>query len=286
MPAEVTAQDGLNRVEEMLAAQVAETLVRARRARYEGSLVTAVAALREGLKRFPATTLGAELAQVVEGLSQRQKALAKLVRTATRQQQFNKASLLLIQAEHLGSDLDALAELKIDLNLARAHEVSRQLDLARQNVARESFDSGLKAYRRALDIEPENAEALAGLRHGRSMLSESIAQSLLEGASAHRSGDLAQARLVYNSVIALDPHQNDALLALRQIERAGRAGLTSADSKRVYLQGIELYTGGNYQQAIDAWRQVLDLDPAHEKALMNINKAERKISQIRERQGG
>ena len=199
-----SAQKGLDRVGKMLAAQVAETLVNARRARSEGRLVTAVAELRVGLKRSPAAILDAELAQVVEELSQRQKVIFKLVRTAILQQQFNKASQLLTQAELLGSDPDALTELKIDLNLARAHEVSRQLEMARQNVARKSFDSGLKAYRRALDIEPENAEALAGLRHGRSMLGESIAQSLFEAASAHRSGNLAQARLVYNLVLELE----------------------------------------------------------------------------------
>ncbi len=241
---------------------------------------------KDGLDRSPAAALEAELAQVEEELRHRQEAIARLVRTAIRQQHFNKAGQLLAQAERLGSDLDDLADLKIEFNVAPVREVAHQLDMARQHVARGSFCSGLKAYRRALDIDPENVGALAGLKHGRSVLSEAIAQSLIEGAAAHRSGNLQQARLIYGSVLELDPHQQDALSALRQIEPVGRTGLTSADSKRIYLNGIELYAGGNYRQAIDAWRQVLALDPAHEKALMNINRAERKIRQIRERQGG
>ena len=62
--------------------------------------------------------------------------------------------------------------------------------------------------------------------------------------------------------------------------------MTSADSQHLYLQGIELYTEGDYKQAIAIWYQVLDLDPDHRKARRNIEKAKRKLKQIQERQSG
>jgi tetratricopeptide (TPR) repeat protein len=44
-----------------------------------------------------------------------------------------------------------------------------------------------------------------------------------------------------------------------------------------YLRGIVSYTDGKYEEAIKSWKKVLELDPKHEKAIMNIDKAKRMI---------
>jgi tetratricopeptide (TPR) repeat protein len=47
-------------------------------------------------------------------------------------------------------------------------------------------------------------------------------------------------------------------------------------------QGIELYSEGEYQQAINIWRQVLVLDPENEQLKTHIERAERVISKLQE----
>jgi len=45
-----------------------------------------------------------------------------------------------------------------------------------------------------------------------------------------------------------------------------------------YKQGITYYSQGKYQEAIIEWKKVLALDPTHEKAQKNIQKAQEKLS--------
>ncbi len=285
-PEEPAALAGVTRVEQLLAARVAETLVQAKRLAGTGDLPAARGLLRESLGAWSSPLLAAELLRIETALGQRQKLLVSAVRTALGQQEFSRALQLLKQAAQLDSDAAVLTTLRAEFETARRQAVEAQLELARRQFVQQQFALGLKAYRQVLDIEPANAEALAGLKRGRDALSASIAKTLTAGANAHKAGDFALAQRIYREVLLLDPHRAEALAALRQLERAGQAGLSGADSGRLYLQGIEFYTTGDYAQAIAAWRQVLDLDPAHEKAKMNIDKAERKLAQIRERQRG
>ncbi len=280
------AAEGLKRTEQMLASRVAETLVQARRLTSEGFLVSARDLLASGQKKWPAKTLATELAQVKKKLEQRQRSLVKLVRSAVKKEQFAQAAQLLTQVRQLGVDPALIAEVNTELKKARSRARTEQLELARQQVENGNYDAGLKAYRRVLDIEPGNKEALQGLKQGREALEGTISRLLVEGAAARKAAQVDQAREAYRKVLNLDPHRAEALAALHQIGRSGQAGLTSADSQHLYLQGIELYTEGDYKQAIAIWYQVLDLDPDHRKARRNIEKARRKLKQIQERQSG
>jgi tetratricopeptide (TPR) repeat protein len=270
----------------MLASRVAETLVQARRLKSEGLLVAARDLLASGQKKWPAKTLATELAQVKKKLEQRQRSLVKLMRSAVKKEQFVQAAQRLTQVRQLGVDPALIAEVNTELKKARSRARTEHLELARQQVENGNYDAGLKAYRRVLDIEPGNKEALQGLQQGREALEGTISRLLVEGAAARKAAQVDQARVAYRKVLNLDPHRAEALAALHQIGRSGQARLTSVDSQHLYLQGIELYTEGDYKQAIAIWYQVLDLDPDHRKARRNIEKARRKLKQIQERQSG
>ena len=285
LPDEPAAADGLRRSERLLAARVGDSLVRARRARAEGDLVSARLQLQEALGRWPDEGLRQELEQVEQELGKRRGSLIELTRKAIDRQEFRRAGSLLGQVESFGPSQD-FEELNRELQAARRSLVASQLELARREIAAGRFDVGLKAFRRVLDLEPDNDEARQGIRQGRKELQQVISRLVAEGTAARQAGRLEQARSAYREVLTLDPHQGEALTALRQIERAEGAGLSGADVGKLYLQGIAFYTEGDYRQAIAVWRQVLDLDPGHEKARMNIDKAERKLRQIRERQSG
>ncbi|WP_020676462.1 tetratricopeptide repeat protein [Geopsychrobacter electrodiphilus] len=284
-PTEVAAQSGLKQVKKKLAQQDAEILFKARRARQDGKLLVARELLKKGRHEGAETAIEVELSQVESELTAKRMTFVSLVEAALDKLQFGKASQLLAQSALLGDRSD-FADLETEFANARSAEIVRQLTLARKKAAATDFEQGIKAYRRVLDLEPNNAEALAGLINGREALSATISQILKEAGRSHQAGHYDQAARDYRRVLVLDSHQPSALKGLKMLERANRAGLTADDRNRLYLHGIELYTEGNYGGAIDAWTQLLDLEPANQKARMNIDKAERKLQQIKEREGG
>jgi cytochrome c-type biogenesis protein CcmH/NrfG len=73
---------------------------------------------------------------------------------------------------------------------------------------------------------------------------------------------------------------------MERLSRLKQSGTKPGDDERLYLLGIENYTKGKYEDAVALWNQVLVLNPRHEKARMNIEKARRKILQIKEYRRG
>ena len=136
------------------------------------------------------------------------------------------------------------------------------------------------------DMKVGNKTALQGLQAGRKQIKTEISGHLQAGRSAFAQGDLKDAAAAYNKALLLDPYQAEAKAAINKINSLEQTGTNPGDENRLYLQGIELYTQGKYSEAIQTWEKVLQLDPAHNKARMNIEKAKRKLQSIREFQSG
>lgn len=65
----------------------------------------------------------------------------------------------------------------------------------------------------------------------------------------------------------------------------GRSAL-AARAEELFLLGVEQYADGNYAQAVELWRQVLEIEPAHQAAADNIRTAEEALSLQRGRAAG
>lgn len=55
-------------------------------------------------------------------------------------------------------------------------------------------------------------------------------------------------------------------------------GALAQQAEELFLLGVEHYADGSYAQAIEAWRQVLEIDPRHQAAAENIRTAEEALS--------
>ncbi|PLY04725.1 MAG: hypothetical protein C0624_05390, partial [Desulfuromonas sp.] len=59
--------------------------------------------------------------------------------------------------------------------------------------------------------------------------------------------------------------------------------LSEAQVERLYLEGVAFYTRGEYQLAMANWQKVLEIDKGHEKSSRNLDKAQRKLQQLKEK---
>ena len=94
---------------------------------------------------------------------------------------------------------------------------------------------------------------------------------------ARSAGDLVQARDLLNRLLALagnDPEN-------RRLGESFHAHLSKVVKEQLN-KGRMLYSQGRIQEAMGRWRRVLELDPQHEKAKANLERAERVIERLRE----
>ncbi len=78
-------------------------------------------------------------------------------------------------------------------------------------------------------------------------------------------------------MLAIDPWQSEARAEQRRLDKIRHTG--PENQHLLYLQGMELYTSGRYEEAIAAWEKVLSPPPEQERARMNIEMARRKLQQ-------
>jgi hypothetical protein len=103
------------------------------------------------------------------------------------------------------------------------------------------------------------------------------AEQLRQAAWAYRDGAEAMS-------------QNRLEVAAQRFEEGYRVAPKYRDIQARLLQaylflGMELYTEGNPEQAIQVWKKVLEIDPHNEKALAYIRKTQQELERIRELPG-
>lgn len=136
-------------------------------------------------------------------------------------------------------------------------------------------------YGDVLSIDKGNKYAKKMRDESRQRFDENVSALLKKAIAEHNRGESEGAAAGFKKVLVLDPGNSTAKRYLSMAEKPKPR--RSADSKEVekyYLKGIELYTEGKFIEAIRQWEKVLELDPRHEKAALNIEKAKRKLQGV------
>lgn len=284
-PENEAAKTARLQVEGQIGAVVARELRSGRRALDSGRLERAREHFAAAARLRDDAAIRAELDAVDEAFRRKQEALLAAGRKALTGQDLKQARSLFSQALAVAPDDSRAAAALQDLEARTTETVHRELVAAEQALANSSLREALAHYRQVLDLDPANHQALQGLEAGRGQLAEQLERLTTQGLALLDKGDIQSAEVAFREALALDPYHRETLAGVRRIERLKSAGLNPGDEQRLYLQGIEFYTSGRYDQAVAAWEQLLLLAPNHEKARMNIDKAQRKLSQIREYRG-
>jgi len=166
---------------------------------------------------------------------------------------------------------EAKRRLRQDLALA--------LKNAEDSFGKEDFTMAAHHASRALELDPGNAQALELRAKIGDRSRELVLRYVREGDGYLDEGMLDKATKSYEAALLLDPGNDSAKNGLKRASSSPVSSEVEEQVRKVYLKGVEHYTGGEFELAIEAWREVLKLDPSNEKAASGIKRAEEKLRQ-------
>lgn len=280
-PEHPAATAGLERTNALVTSLAEEERHWARRARQAGQVSEAREHYQKALRLEDDPRTRREMEELEADASNQIVSLLEASQQALRKGKPNQARALLIKAEAVAPNRPDVRQRRLDMEADIALQVRQQLEAGKQQLAQEDYPSALASFRGVLDLEPANQEAITGLKKGRAGLATQLDTLVVTGSKGIDQGDYATAEAALQKALRLDPYHRQAKLELERLGTIRTAGLTPDDAQRLYLEGIDLYTRGSYVDAVTAWEQVLVLQPEHVKARMNIEKARRKLAQIK-----
>lgn len=152
-------------------------------------------------------------------------------------------------------------------------------------------DPGFKDARRLLEElrREEEREPLVSERDRRQALA-----LYREGLELYRGERLEEAVAVWRRAVSLDPQLVEARVDLSRAETRLRnlrrlastdrqreeqiSGEQRIELRRRYLNGVNLFLDGLYEEAVTEWEQVLKMDPGYENVRVNIQRARRRMA--------
>ncbi len=99
---------------------------------------------------------------------------------------------------------------------------------------------------------------------------------------AYEGGHYRNARTILSKLEQGSINQSDVQKERQQLEAA-----IDAEVERLFEDGVTYYSRGEFQKAVQLWKQVLELRPDHRPAIDNLGRAERvleRLKQLREKQ--
>jgi tetratricopeptide (TPR) repeat protein len=128
----------------------------------------------------------------------------------------------------------------------------------------------------ALDKRHRRAQNL--LQRANAAVDSKVTPYLKKGKAFFDSGNMDEAIVLFQKALKADPGNQLAKRYLSKVDYKRKQATIAKAIKKNYLNGLDAYTKGRYKLAMDEWNNVLELDPEHEKAKLNIGKAKRKLA--------
>lgn len=258
-----------------------------------GQLAFAANRIAEGRQHFnnalalhPDESLQREFTAWEKLYADKLAAILSDVRKAIAKNDFKVAQSGLAQAEGIEPTAPAIVKVFDELNSTRNRLLDKLLSSATTKAGANNWRGALIDYRKTLDLDPTNSQAQQGLRQSKAQLQKELSQLTSNGTSFIANNNLIKAEQSFRQALEIDPYYTPALDGLNQITQQRQTANASGNTNALYLKGIDLYTSGRYEEAVVAWEKVLALSPKHDKARLNIEKARRKLQQIKEYRNG
>lgn len=136
-----------------------------------------------------------------------------------------------------------------------------------------NWDMVIQECNLALALNPNHtaAEEL----HRMALANISLDKLYARGVEYFARGDYKNARSIFKQILAKEPNNTAAQDYLKRAEKAFDDRITE-----IFNTGMIKYTEGDYEEAINAWNNVLKIDPRHASALEYIQKAKEKLEAL------
>jgi len=185
-----------------------------------------------------------------------------------------KAALLLD-----GENKEAGAGLERSTKL-RDETVEKRMAVGLKAYKERIYYQAVSSFNEVLQIDGGNTEAQKLQKEARARMEEQTGPWIRSGIDAYKKGDIDSAIVSFKKVLNVDPANREAKEYIGKTDARKAKASVEKEVEKHYLKGIELYTNGKFKDALDEWKRVIELDPKHEKAALNIEKAKRKMEGI------
>ncbi len=230
-----------------------------------------------------------------EGLKKAQGQIGKVLairikkaRVSEKMSDFKEARRQYESALEINPDY---APAKKALNALKNNLTKKMKKLFSQAVRQADQDnlaSAAKHYQRVLklarvfDAAVWQEKTLARLSRINARIAELVKHNLAEGKTAFKSGKSSEAKVIFSRVLKLDPKNKTAnKYILKLTGAASPVKVTAELIKTTYYRGVDYYVRGQIEEAIQEWEKVVALDPEHQDAQINIERARAKLVAIK-----
>lgn len=264
----------------------------------KGEIGSAESKLREALVKYPGDPTVMQMqADALRALEQKRKAGLR--------DSLEKQFLASMQAGNIGLGAMQLQRMKIEFPGANLSILQKQLDQQKNQfqrqrdfenlleIARRNSQDGLiaqskEALLNALKIEPESPVAkqmLADIQKEESRqtaVEEQRRKDLQKAEALLAAGQIQSAKKVDLSLSGVGKVDQEVKQVQRNIREAEFARTPEKDrrAQEIFLEGIAKYRVGDYEEALEKWKQVLQLNPDHDQAKKYMANVKQKLSRM------
>lgn len=154
---------------------------------------------------------------------------------------------------------------------------------ARASAAGNNFAEALKMLSQARALDPNNVTIQREIDMELKRINNRLQflESTRNGLDAYQKGDYESAIKEFEKALLLDPNNATVREYHKKAIIRGFATFKTLEGEyeKWYLQGVDLYVEGKFQQAIILWQRILEKDPYNKRVLNAIDKAEEQIRQ-------
>ncbi len=168
-----------------------------------------------------------------------------------------------------------------EVRASRRKKVASMLSKASSLYNGKKYKDTVYLCRKILALDGEEKKASHLLANARKAIKSETNPLVAEGKKLFDTGNVDAAVILFRRALRSDPGNSVAQRYLSKVDSELVLKVLGKEVKKFYLLGIDRYTKGRYEEALKAWNNVLGLEPEHEKALLNIGKAKRKLAAIK-----
>lgn len=217
---------------------------------------------------------------LIQTEKKKQSAIAqhlKIAREAFERNDYNKSIAAYAQALKLDKDnKDALNGIQ-KAKTIKSQTIDKNMQLGKDAYEAKKYYQDICYFNILLNVEPGHNEAKTFLHGSRKAMNAAVVPLIKAGEDLYKNGDSEGSAAQFKKVLNIEPDNVAAKSYLLRLDDIFAKKAVEKEVQRLYLKGIDLYTKGSYADAITLWEDILKIEPRHEKAILNIQKAKRMI---------